>query len=124
MFEIRCPRGLQDVVSALDIGSNVGQWRLVRVRNADERGQVKDAVAALHGIGHGIEVADIASLDLDAADQRQCFEPAPGIPGVVMNERSDAVPLLDACFDDVRPDESAGSSDQQLRHFSDLKCVS
>ena len=125
MFEIRYSRPLQDVVRALDIGSNVRQWRLVRVRNADESCQMQDARAALHRVGYGIEVTDIARLHLYAAGQRVALEPAPKIPRVVVNESADSVALLDARLDDVRADESARAGDQQLRHLSaDLKCVS
>ena len=69
---------------------------MVTERNRNQRREMKNRVAALHGRTHAVGVADVAAKNLYLTFHlgRQIVQPAPGIKGVIIGEGLYVIALL------------------------------
>src|SRR5215213_437130 len=76
-LRINTLRSLQHVESAFDVSADVREWRLVRVGNRNQRGEMEDDVDISQSVGDSVGIANVTEHDLKIVLQRRLVEPAP-----------------------------------------------
>jgi len=105
---------LRDVERAEHVGlEDVGGGH-VRLRDRDDRAEVEDHVAALHGRADHVGVVEVAEADVDrrADVGGELVEVAEVGAGGVADEGAHAVAARDEGLDEVAPDEARGAGDE------------
>src|ERR1035441_2848544 len=85
---------LQDVQGALDIGAHVAGRRLIRIRNGDERGKVKNDLTPFDCVSDTIPVANVSGNHLYLVLDLVMIQPPPSAEGIVILYRTGARFLL------------------------------
>ncbi len=114
IFEVPLPCRLQDIVGALDIGPDVGKRVTRTSRDADQRRQMKDGLAACHGAVNAVVITNITCDNLDIIDAARVLEPAPAVLRIVMDKRLDLEIFLRTGFNQVRADKTCCARNQTL----------
>ena len=72
---------------------------------------MKLRVTALHGLSHGVTVADIAGEDFDAvADMgRRLLQPTPGAERIVLDKGANVGALQNQMFNQMGADKTPGA---------------
>src|SRR5689334_22871190 len=109
--------GLEHVECAADVGVDVAIRRAVRVRNRDQRGEMRNLVAAFYRVVNAERIANVAGNHINTVAKlpRNVVKPAPGVEGVVVDESSDLVTGANKRFSQVRANKPISSSYQDLR---------
>src|SRR6516164_6123065 len=92
---------LKDMQRALDVHSDVGIRRDVRVGDADKSCQVINAPTLLRGLTNSAGIADVAVEDLQPLGQRtgNLAEKADAAAGSIAHHGADALTALEQCLD-------------------------
>jgi hypothetical protein len=120
------PYRLQDVQRAADVGGDIAARRGIRIGNGDQRAEVEDRLATLHGPMHEPGVGQIAVHDLHLRKRVGGEKPEVALAGfgVVVQQRTHARTLLDERCNEVAADESAGARHQcSLALHVTLRCL-
>src|SRR5579862_3783053 len=105
-----CPlRGTEDVGRTHGVRMQVGERRLVRERDRDERCEVEDGIDARARGSDAVRVAHVAEYDLELVAPRRAVQPSPGAEGVVLHKGADARAELDETLAEMAADEAACS---------------
>ena len=81
--------GLAKVQRPLDIGVDEAVGRTIRVRNRNQRRQVKHDVDTLEEFAAQVRVTNVAGDDIQLSEARQPFQPARVVEGIVLSKRPD-----------------------------------
>ena len=100
--------GLQDVDRAAHVGFDIGVGCDIGKRNRDQRRQMHDVGASGRRRDHEVRIPDVAGDHFHRFHDigGNGVEPAPGVEGVVEDDRLDVRARANQFLDDMRADES------------------
>ena len=116
-FDGGISRGLQDIEGTFDVRTDVGNGSVVRIRDSDERGEMKNDACGFHGSGNAVAIRDVAGDNFKVILVFGLVEPTPGSIPAVVHEGTNFRTGLDERLHEVAADKTAGSSDENAFSF-------